>query len=292
MSPTPRRGSRTCSSTCCSRARRSTSRCEIDQIFDGMGAELNAGTGKETTSVYARVSTSTSSRPSTSWPTWCSGLRSPTSTPSARSSWRRSPCTRTTPRRRSLTCSARRCSGTTPWVGPSSGAPRSSRTPRPPTSRAFTRPLPAPERGHRRRRRRRPRRARRSGARALHCAGASQRRRSAAAATALAALAARRPVRRFERKDTEQYHVCLGGTGLSRHDDRRFALRVLDTIFGGTSSSRLFQEVRERRDWRTRCTRSPAPTPTPARWASTWAPGPTTWSRPVGGRHRARTLSL
>src|SRR5579859_1316691 len=28
---------------------------EIDQIFDRMGAELNAGTGKETTSVYARV---------------------------------------------------------------------------------------------------------------------------------------------------------------------------------------------------------------------------------------------
>ncbi len=64
---------------------------------------------------------------------------------------------------------------------------------------------------------------------------------------ALAALAARRPGRRFERKDTEQYHVCLGGPGLSRHDDRRFALRVLDTIFGGTSSSRLFQEIRERR---------------------------------------------
>jgi predicted Zn-dependent peptidase len=53
--------------------------------------------------------------------------------------------------------------------------------------------------------------------------------------------------RRFERKETEQYHVCLGGYGLSRHDDRRFALRVLDTIFGGTSSSRLFQEVREQR---------------------------------------------
>jgi predicted Zn-dependent peptidase len=55
------------------------------------------------------------------------------------------------------------------------------------------------------------------------------------------------PSRRFERKDTEQFHVCLGGVGLSRHDERRFALRVLDTIFGGTSSSRLFQEVRERR---------------------------------------------
>ncbi len=52
--------------------------------------------------------------------------------------------------------------------------------------------------------------------------------------------------RRFERKDTEQFHVCIGGPGISRHDDRRFALRVLDTIFGGTSSSRLFQEVRER----------------------------------------------
>jgi predicted Zn-dependent peptidase len=52
---------------------------------------------------------------------------------------------------------------------------------------------------------------------------------------------------KFERKDTEQYHVCLGGVGISRHDDRRFALRVLDTIFGGTSSSRLFQEVRENR---------------------------------------------
>jgi predicted Zn-dependent peptidase len=55
------------------------------------------------------------------------------------------------------------------------------------------------------------------------------------------------PRRKFERKETEQYHVCLGGPAISRHDDRRFALRVLDTIFGGTSSSRLFQEIRERR---------------------------------------------
>jgi predicted Zn-dependent peptidase len=55
------------------------------------------------------------------------------------------------------------------------------------------------------------------------------------------------PARRFESKETEQFHVCLGAPGLSRHDERRYALRVLDTIFGGTSSSRLFQEVRERR---------------------------------------------
>jgi predicted Zn-dependent peptidase len=52
---------------------------------------------------------------------------------------------------------------------------------------------------------------------------------------------------RFLRKDTEQYHVCLGGRGLARHDERRFALRVLEGVLGGTSSSRLFQEVREKR---------------------------------------------
>jgi predicted Zn-dependent peptidase len=52
---------------------------------------------------------------------------------------------------------------------------------------------------------------------------------------------------RFEAKETEQYHACLGGPGLARDDERRFALRVLDNILGGTSSSRLFQEVRERR---------------------------------------------
>jgi predicted Zn-dependent peptidase len=52
---------------------------------------------------------------------------------------------------------------------------------------------------------------------------------------------------RFLRKDTEQVHVCLGGVGLPRHDDRRFAARVLDAVFGGLSSSRLFQAVREER---------------------------------------------
>jgi predicted Zn-dependent peptidase len=55
------------------------------------------------------------------------------------------------------------------------------------------------------------------------------------------------PTLRFHRKETEQYHVCLGGPGLPRHDERRFALRVLDTILGGSSSSRLFYEVREKR---------------------------------------------
>jgi predicted Zn-dependent peptidase len=52
---------------------------------------------------------------------------------------------------------------------------------------------------------------------------------------------------RFLKKETEQVHVCLGGPGIPRDDERRYALRVLDAILGGTSSSRLFQEVREKR---------------------------------------------
>jgi predicted Zn-dependent peptidase len=51
----------------------------------------------------------------------------------------------------------------------------------------------------------------------------------------------------FLQKDTEQYHVCLGAPGIARDDERRFALRVLEGVLGGTSSSRLFQEIRERR---------------------------------------------
>jgi predicted Zn-dependent peptidase len=55
------------------------------------------------------------------------------------------------------------------------------------------------------------------------------------------------PVLRFHEKETEQYHLCVGGRGINRADERRFAMRVLDTILGGSTSSRLFQEVREKR---------------------------------------------
>ncbi len=55
------------------------------------------------------------------------------------------------------------------------------------------------------------------------------------------------PGLRFQRKDTEQYHVCLGATGISRSDRRRFAASLLDSILGGSASSRLFQEIREKR---------------------------------------------
>ena len=40
---------------------------------------------------------------------------------------------------------------------------------------------------------------------------------------------------------------CLGGTGIGRDDSRRYAVSVLDAILGGSASSRLFQEIREKR---------------------------------------------
>ena len=52
---------------------------------------------------------------------------------------------------------------------------------------------------------------------------------------------------RFYPKETEQYHICFGAPGISRNDERRYALNVMDTVFGGSSSSRLFREVREKR---------------------------------------------
>ncbi len=45
----------------------------------------------------------------------------------------------------------------------------------------------------------------------------------------------------------EQVNLVLGMAGLTRQDDRRFALGVLNTALGGGTSSRLFQEVREHR---------------------------------------------
>ena len=48
-------------------------------------------------------------------------------------------------------------------------------------------------------------------------------------------------------RSTEQANLVLGMPGLTRTDDRRFALGVLNAALGGGMSSRLFQEVREKR---------------------------------------------
>ena len=56
-----------------------------------------------------------------------------------------------------------------------------------------------------------------------------------------------RPGYRFLRRRTEQYHVVLAAPGISRDDETRYAVALLDAILGGSASSRLFQEIRERR---------------------------------------------
>jgi predicted Zn-dependent peptidase len=48
-------------------------------------------------------------------------------------------------------------------------------------------------------------------------------------------------------KDLEQSHVCIGGPGLSHGDDDRYVAFALNTMLGGSMSSRLFQNVREKR---------------------------------------------
>jgi predicted Zn-dependent peptidase len=49
------------------------------------------------------------------------------------------------------------------------------------------------------------------------------------------------------RRGLEQVHVCLGVAGPGQLSDRRFVASLLDVVLGGGMSSRLFQEVREKR---------------------------------------------
>jgi predicted Zn-dependent peptidase len=48
-------------------------------------------------------------------------------------------------------------------------------------------------------------------------------------------------------KDTEQVHLCIGAKGYSNLDDAKYPLAIVDTTLGGGMSSRLFQEIREKR---------------------------------------------
>ncbi|MBW2367332.1 MAG: insulinase family protein [Deltaproteobacteria bacterium] len=49
------------------------------------------------------------------------------------------------------------------------------------------------------------------------------------------------------KRDLEQVHICLGTRGLSMTDSRRFSFSLMNTVLGGNMSSRLFQEIREKR---------------------------------------------
>jgi predicted Zn-dependent peptidase len=57
----------------------------------------------------------------------------------------------------------------------------------------------------------------------------------------------REPTVVSERRDVQQTQLALGLPGPSHHDPRRYALQILNVILGGNASSRLFQELREKR---------------------------------------------
>jgi predicted Zn-dependent peptidase len=51
----------------------------------------------------------------------------------------------------------------------------------------------------------------------------------------------------YQSKHVEQVHFCIGTDGCSVYDDEIYTLAVLDSALGGSMSSRLFQEIREKR---------------------------------------------
>jgi predicted Zn-dependent peptidase len=55
------------------------------------------------------------------------------------------------------------------------------------------------------------------------------------------------PMVKITHRETEQAHLVIGGKGLTRSDERRWAFEVLNHVMGSGMSSRLFREIREER---------------------------------------------
>jgi predicted Zn-dependent peptidase len=53
------------------------------------------------------------------------------------------------------------------------------------------------------------------------------------------------PSRTHVERESAQTHIVFGATSVAHHDPRRYAVALVDTIFGGGMSSRLFQRIRE-----------------------------------------------
>jgi predicted Zn-dependent peptidase len=51
----------------------------------------------------------------------------------------------------------------------------------------------------------------------------------------------------LKKRPLEQLHVALGAPAVSRGSELRYVAYVLNTLLGGSTSSRLFQEIREKR---------------------------------------------
>ncbi len=218
---------------------------EIDEIFDGMGAELNAGTGKESTSVYSRVLDQHLERAFDVMAdmVWRPAIKEPDVASEQEIVLEELAMYEDDPQDQVFDLLGEATFGTHPLGRAVIGTRETVSAARAPGLHAFhdERYVPGD----------------------LVVAGAGSVDHEALVALVEAAQAgpagARAPTpppppavgavprRRFVEKPTEQVHIALGGPGIARDDERRFTLRVLDTILGGTSSSRLFQEVREKR---------------------------------------------
>jgi predicted Zn-dependent peptidase len=53
--------------------------------------------------------------------------------------------------------------------------------------------------------------------------------------------------KQVRKRDVEQVHFCLGASAFSKKDKERYVLSILNNVLGGNMSSRLFQEIREKR---------------------------------------------
>ena len=84
---------------------------------------------------------------------------------------------------------------------------------------------------------------------------------------------------RWSRRGTEQAHLVLASRSVHRLDHRRYALAVVNHVLGGGLSSRLFQEIRERRGLAYSVWSERVPTTTPVRSAWAWGRLPNTSPR-------------
>ena len=215
---------------------------EISERFDGLGASVNAATGKETTHLHARFLDEHTDEVFELLAEMLLGPTYPEIDSERDVVLEEIAMYEDEPQDRVHDILADAVFGEHP-LGPP--RPRRGRGDRlDPGARHLRLPPPALHRRQPRRRRRRPRRARpdRRARRAARLAGRGRRRRARTEASSEGAARFR-----FYPKDTEQFHICFGAPGIIREDDRRYALAVLDSIFGGSTSSRLFREVREKR---------------------------------------------
>ena len=57
------------------------------------------------------------------------------------------------------------------------------------------------------------------------------------------------PLTTLKHRQIEQIHFCLGVKGMRYLSDHHYAMMILSTILGGSMSSRLFQDIREKKGW-------------------------------------------